>query len=333
MIVLAQAAGNELTGFMQQPFVGPVLGMLCIITILLIAVLATLVYVRRRKAAQNAQAIPAMPGYVTAETVGHDMPDLDLLVDTAGMAQTTPVAPSPMAAPIVPPTRTPRKGTFSIAVNDAATTEAVEIMTILRDVMDGHLIVQMGDKTYQNVNNDPEFKERFNKVLRELAQVVGKPVSVQPAPPAPAASVATERPQTIEAEPEAPSLADLMQPDEPAPPRPRPSSPLPAAGAIPGDLPSFKLDDNPYEPPKRGQKKEVKPVPEINIAGAIEAYLQYKINHTPEFQGRSIHIYPSPDGGVSIEVDGRFFDAVGDISDTATREFIANAIQEWQERH
>jgi len=102
---------------------------------------------------------------------------------------------------------------------------------------------------------------------------------------------------------------------------------------MPGDLPSFKLDDNPYERPKRGQKKEVKPVPELNIAGAIEAYLQYKISHTPDFQGRNIHIYPSPDGGVSIEAEGRYYDAVGDIEDTEVREFIANAIQEWQDRH
>ena len=102
---------------------------------------------------------------------------------------------------------------------------------------------------------------------------------------------------------------------------------------MPGDLPSFKLDDNPYERPKRGQKKEVKPVPELNIAGAIEAYLQYKLHNTPEYAGHSIHIYPSPDGGVSIEVDGRYYDAVGDIPDTEVREFIAGAIQEWQDRH
>ena len=102
---------------------------------------------------------------------------------------------------------------------------------------------------------------------------------------------------------------------------------------MPGDLPSFKLDDNPFERPKRGKKLDLKPVPELNIAGAIEAYLQYKISHTPDYQSRSIHIYPSPDGGVSIEVDGLFYDSVGDIPDNDTREFIAGAIQEWQERH
>ena len=329
MILLAQIDNGDFSGFMSQQFVGPVLGMICIFTILLIAVVATLVYLRRRKGAQAASSMPA--SFATAESVGHDLPDLDLLVNTAGLAQ-----PAPAASPAAP-VRAVRKDTFLVAVNDGKTTEAVEIMTILRDVMDGHLIVQMGDKAYQSVNNDAEFKERFNKVLRELAQVVGKPVS-QPAAPVAAAPATESEPAEVEqaVEPELPTTppADLMQPVEPVAPKPRPSAPPPPpAGVMPGDLPSFKLDDNPYERPKRGQKKEIKPVPELNIAGAIEAYLQYKISQTPEYQTRSIHIYPSPDGGVSIEVDGSFFEAVGDITDTDTREFIAGAIQEWQERH
>jgi hypothetical protein len=333
MMVLAQAGGSEISGFMSQPFVGPVLGMTCVLAILLIAVVGLLIYVRRRKASQATAAMPIPAGFAPYESTSHDMPDLDVLVNTAGMGQ-----PAPAAAPAAPPpARAVRKGTFLIAVNDGDATEAVEIMTILRDVMDGHLIVQMGDKAYQSVNNDTEFKERFNKVMRELAQVVGKPVS-QPAPPVTTAPTAAPEPAEIEppvqTEAPTPSLADLMQSEQPPAPKPRPSAPPPPrVGAMPGDLPSFKLDDNPFERPKRGKKLDLKPVPELNIAGAIEAYLQYKISNTPEYQTHSIHIYPSPDGGVSIEVDGRFYDAVGDIPDDNTREFIAGAIQEWQERH
>jgi hypothetical protein len=328
MIVLAQTAGNELSGFMGQPFVGPVLGMTCVLAILLIAVVATLLYVRRRKNAQYAASIPMPASFATAESIGHDMPDLDVLVNTSGLAQSAQTVSQSAS-----PTRAVRKGTFLVAVNDGDATEAVEIMTILRDVMDGHLIVQMGDKAYQSVNNDTDFKERFNKVMRELAQVVGKPVS-QSAATAPAVeSEPTEVEPPAQTEVSTPSLADLMQPEQPSVPKPRPSAPPPPSGVMPGDLPSFKLDDNPFERPKRGKKLDLKPVPELNIAGAIEAYLQYKISHTPEYHSRSIHIYPSPDGGVSIEVDGHFYDSVGDIPDTETREFIAGAIQEWQERH
>jgi hypothetical protein len=328
MILLAQATGSDFSAFMEQPFVGPVLGMVCVFGFLLIAVVATLVYVRRRKAL-SVPVIPA-PSFATDTSLSHDMPDLDLLVNTAGMAQ-------PGAPPASAPTRTVRKGTFVVAVNDGDATEAVEVMVILRDLVDGKLIVQMGDKAYQSVNNDVDFKDRFNKVMRELAQVV-KPVATSaPASAQSAEFSENDVPASVEeVEPSTPSLADLMQPTTPAePPKPRPAAPPPPppTGVMPGDLPSFKLDDNPYERPKRGQKKEVKAVPEVNIAGAIEAYLQYKLRHTPDYQGRSIHIYPSPDGGVSIEVEGRYYDAVGDIDDAEIREFIAGAIQEWQDRH
>ena len=104
-------------------------------------------------------------------------------------------------------------------------------------------------------------------------------------------------------------------------------------GQLPGDLPSYKLDDNPVPKLRRGQKANLEPVPEVNIAGAIEAYLQHKLQQSGDFAGRSIHIYPAPDGGISIEVDGQYFEAVGDVADSGVREFMTQSIQEWQERH
>jgi len=308
--------GSDFSSFMQQPFVGPVLGMMCFLGIMLVAVVVLLAYTRRRKAAQ--QQIQTDP--VTFDASGHDMPDLDLLVEASPTASTSiPTAP--------PPQRSVRKGTSMVAVSDGDATEAVEVMTILRDVVDGRLLVQMGDKTLLNVNNDPEFKERFMRIMRELGQVATKPATT-PVTSAPQETT----PPTIEEESPVP-LGSLVPPP-PTPPKPKASTPPPplASGKMPGDLPSFRLEDNPIPERKRGQKVEIKPVQEVNIAGAIEAYLQYKLQHS-DYAGRSIHIYPSPDGGVSIEVDGHFYDAVGDISDDAVREFISTAIQEWQERH
>ena len=102
---------------------------------------------------------------------------------------------------------------------------------------------------------------------------------------------------------------------------------------LPGDLPKFRMPEK-IEPPKRGRvKPERTPVPEINIAAAIESYLQHKLSMTGAFPGRSIHVSQSPlHGGVLIEVDGVFFEAVADIKDDAVREYIAAAIQEWQDR-
>src|SRR5262249_19689479 len=149
--------------------------------------------------------------YPSPEGMGHEMPDLDLLVNTTGLSQPMPVAASPA--------RTPRKGTFVVAVNDGDATEAVEVMTVLRDVVDGRLIVQMGDKAYQSVSSDRDFQERFNKVMRELGQNISQPatspvqsasaqvemVELQPEASAPAEETSTP---SVEPEAAAPSLAD-----------------------------------------------------------------------------------------------------------------------------
>ncbi|MBZ0281475.1 MAG: hypothetical protein K8L97_12105, partial [Anaerolineae bacterium] len=167
--------GTDLSDFLRLPFVSAALGMMCFFGLLLIAVVVLLAYTRRRKAAQ--QQIQTDP--VTFDASGHDMPDLNLLVESRAQS---PVA-APSVSPAAPP-RTARKGTSMVAVNDGDATEAAEVMTILRDVVDGRLLVQMGEKTLLNVNNDAEFKERFMRIMRELGQVATKP----PTAPAPTAS-------------------------------------------------------------------------------------------------------------------------------------------------
>ncbi len=329
--------GSELSDFLALPFVSGALAIMCILGLLLVAAIVGLAVLRRRKAAQVAAASSS----VTFDETGHDMPDLDALVTLPPAApppapaqrSTASAAAPPPASPA--PARAARKGTFSVAVKDGTESEAVEVMTVLRDVVDGRLLVQMGDRVYQNINNDAEFKERFMKLMRELGQVAGKTAA------APLTSSTAEAQTETDAAPT--SLRDLLLPNEPdekpaisaAPPRPAVSAPppIPTTGRMPGDLPSFRLDDNPLPKAQRGRKLEQTPVPEVNIAGAIEAYLQHKLRQSVDFSGRSIHIYPAPDGGVSIEVDGQYYDAVGDITDRDVREFIAGAIQEWQERH
>jgi hypothetical protein len=293
--------GSDLTEFFAQPFVGGMLGLLCFFAFLLAVVIAALFYVRRRRAQQRAQ--PPVLDYSAAGFDEGEMPDLDTLVHDLPM-------PAPAAAA---PARATRKGAMLVQVNDGKTAEVVEVMAVLRDVVDGRLIVQMGDRIYQNINSDEDFKDRFTRLMRELAQVA-KPVSPA-APPAPPP-----------AEPEPPPAP------EPGP-QPAFTPPPPPIGEMPGDLPKFSLDDQGPIKPARGQKREVKPVPEINIAAAIEAYLQHKLRYLPQYEGRSIHIYPSPDGGVSIEVDGRFYDTVGEVADAEIRAFLQTTIQEWQERH
>jgi hypothetical protein len=109
-----------------------------------------------------------------------------------------------------------------------------------------------------------------------------------------------------------------------------------ADGTIPGALPSYKFDDNPAKVTLRrdGTVKKVDfvPPPTIDIPSAIEAYLQYKIEYTPEYQDYGIHIRSGMGGGVMIQVGDLFYDAVDDVEDSNVRTFLKEAIAEWQER-
>ncbi|MCB9452680.1 MAG: hypothetical protein H6672_14675 [Anaerolineaceae bacterium] len=328
--------GSDITDFMAQLPFGLIL-MVCGSAILLVIVMAYIISARARRS--KAPTPPATAAYVGApspddSSQSGDLPDLDMLVDVSSLAAPPPQAPAPPPQPIAaPPPRTPRKGTYSVNVNDGDETEAVEVMAILRDVVDGKLIVQVGDKRYKNIHADEDFKDKFNKLMRELVQtaqnkpVAPPPARQQPGPEAPAPAAPPPAPETAQS---------TLPPAAPSPPRKVESAPPPATPdvPVPGDLPSFRIDDQqPIQTRKRGQKLDLQPVPELDIAGAIEAYLQYKLTHTPEYAGRSIHVYPSPDGGVRIEVDGQFYDGVSDITDDAVREFMQQTIQEWQDRH
>lgn len=331
---------SDFTEFLSQPFITGMLSLMCTVFLLLVATIAALVYVRRRRAQKKA-AESAPSGFVTAPSPVSfnqmDMPDLDQLmhqpVQPPAPAAKVTAAPVPVTNAPAPPARPSRKGTFTVTPKDGGSTEAVEVLTILRDVVDGKLIIQMGEKAYENVNIDPEFKERFGKLMRELGQMVGKASAPAPTPVQAAEPTPSPEPEDLPI----PPASEAVRPNEPSfliPKQPAaPPPPIAMDGKMPGDLPSFKLADNPLQKLKRGRKPDLQPVPEINIAGAIEAYLQHKLSYTPEYSGRSIHIYPAPGGGVRIEVDGQFFEAVSDVSDVGVREFLSTTIGEWQDRH
>jgi hypothetical protein len=225
---------------------------------------------------------------------GGDLPDLDSLLNV------DPSAPRPA-----------QRGTFILKTTAGESIEAVEVMTILRDVAEGGLIIQIGDKVFRNppALADAEFKRRFNSTVRDLYQSIGD-TSLS--------TKATGEMTTAEVEPSS-ALPPVM------PPPPVPGAPAP------GDLPKFKLPDF-QEKPKRGRKGPAEPIPEINIAGAIEEYLQYKLAMTPQFARRYLHVRPSVGGGLRIDVDDKSYETVGDVEDTAIRDFLQATIEEWQSR-
>jgi hypothetical protein len=313
--------GSDLSGFFQQiPF--GIIFMFCASGIGLIIAIVFIARARMEKSRKQA-ADGAMPAYNSpASSDDSDMPDLAMLTDTRTLDKKAPA----------PPPSTPRyvsePGRYNVRLNDGRSVEAVQVMTILRDVVDGGLIVQMGDNAYVQFE-EGDAKQRFMKLMRELSAVV------KPGSKSDAETAAVEAAAPVETAPP-PSPAPA------APPKPKPAAPAippaPKGVSLPGDLPKYSLDDRPIEPPKGGMfgrapKPDKNAVPELNIAGSIETFLQHKLQFTPEYAGRSIHVHPAPGGGVAIEVDGEFYDAVSDVTDVEVREYLSTTIQEWQSRN
>ena len=178
--------------------------------------------------------------------------------------------------------------------------QAEEIVTVLVDPRDGRLVVEIDDVAYRTLVDAPDVKKKFIQIMKKLSEVVTQPDDNPPV---------------------------VAQP-HPATPAPQGPPPLPD-GSMPGDLPSYKLKDN-VSAPKDTKKGAI---PEIDLAGAIEAYLQHKLQYTPQYAHRQIHVRSAPGGnGVLIQVDTVFYEAVSDVADPEVRAFLTTAIQEWQQR-
>lgn len=337
IVILAQA-GPGFEDFVSQLPVG-LFVVTCLVGILLIGSIIAIARARMNRGS-NAQT-PAPPAFVpaanpakprTASAALDELPDLDLLVESPPARQ-QPAAPQ----------RNPRSGTFSVNVGEGESAQAVEVVTILRDVVDGGLIIQMGDRAYRDLDNDEAFRSKFLKIMRELGPMVTQTPAAS-ASPTPATPPPAPKPAPA-SEDAAPSVRDLMddmpdeEPDAAVPPAPKPRPrPQTTGGQLPGDLPKFTLEDKPQTIEKRGgllgrKKTEFLPVPELDIPGAIEAFLQHKLVTTQAYPDRSIHVHPAEGGGVAIEVDGTFYDAVSDVEDAEVREYLSETIQEWQQRN
>jgi hypothetical protein len=277
--------------------------MFCGSSLALVAVLAMIINNRGKKA--RAAELAAAPITVHSASVGNpppsggsggDLPDLDSLLNV------DPSSPAP---------RPMQRGTYIVKTTAGESVEAVEVMTILRDVAEGGLIVQIGDKIFRNppALADADFKRRFNSTVRDLYKSIGD------------TSLSTRATGEMVASAE-------EVPDEPPMVTPPPIIP---GAPVPGDLPKFKVPDF-QEKPKRGRKGPAEEIPEINIAAAIEEYLQYKLSMTTQFARRFIHVRPSVGGGLRIDVDDKSYETVGEVEDEAVRLFLQATIEEWQSR-
>ena len=199
----------------------------------------------------------------------------------------------------------------TVTLNTGETIQTEPVLAVRRDARDGQLLVVMDGVGYHSLADAPQLKARFVQVMRDLNEIVSQPE----APP-------TEAPPAPRRE-SPPAQSSIPPP------------PITPSGAMPGDLTDYKsIESNVVQQGGlfKRTKIESQPVPELDIAAAIEAYLQHKLNYTPAFRGRPIHVMSAPGGGVRIQVDGKEYETVDDVEDEAVRAFLAETIQEWQDR-
>ncbi len=199
--------------------------------------------------------------------------------------------------------------------------DAVEVLHLWRDVTDGSLIVQIGEQHFRTLTEIRQagHERRFMAALRELA-AIARPGPAEKVAPAPQEAIPQHEQPAIP--PEQPPVAQ-----EPPPPAPSLSEPPP----VPTEPLGSFFDNVRRAVGVRRAPSERSPEL-LSVPEQIEAVLQQKLLASPEFAGRSIHIKPSGEGGVRIEVDGKPYEAVADIADDAVRAFVQEAIRDWELR-
>lgn len=83
----------------------------------------------------------------------------------------------------------------------------------------------------------------------------------------------------------------------------------------------------------RGAKTRQQAPPALSIIAQIEAFLQSRLQEMPHLAQRSIHMREADNGELLIEVDGAFYEAIGDVEDASVRQALQKTIQEWESTH
>jgi hypothetical protein len=185
--------------------------------------------------------------------------------------------------------------------------DSIELLRVWRDLSDGSLIIEIGGRRFTSVNElqGADLDRRFLNVVRDLTSML-RAAQQSPAP----RPAATSTP----AAPDTPAVPDTSAPPDDALPSMAPGTLLRQMGRV-----------------AMGHKPEpIEETPLLSIPDQIEQILQRRLAALPEYADRSIHVRPSPFGGVRIEVDAQFFEGVDEVTDEEVRGLIQDAVREWE---
>lgn len=321
---LALTESSGATDFLGQ--VGGLLILTCVAGAIWVALMA-LVFMRaserRRRAAQGLEPLPSLPAAFYQRLTGSrgsrpaptqqpaaamPLPDVGMLTGELPGERARPVrAANPTPPQPAQPAPAPLPGDDSAdempftapqdeqPPTDAPPGDVIELLRVYRDLADGGLIVAIGDRAFRSLDElrSAELARRFEIVMRDL-DALAHP---QPAAPLRASQDRDEADDEITSPRDRSMLRQMTRV---------------AMG-------------QPAEPPQEQ--------PALSIADQIEELLQEHLRETPGFAGRKIHVRPALSGGVQIEVDGKFYEGVGDIEDEEVRAALVAVVRRWEESH
>lgn len=238
---------------------------------------------------------------------GLSAPDLSLLTSDLSVPEPVrqrpqPVAPEPVQVfPVEEPIPAPEPDPVNYAPPEALVPaeeprDSVELLRVWRDLSTGSLVVEIGGQRFTSLDHlrSVDLERRFVNVVHEL-DGLARPTSA-----------ATPRV----------TISPAADKDETAPPSMRP-------GAMFRQMTRAAMGQNPATPDMNTP---------LTIADQIEELLQARLVDLPSFRGRTIHVRPSLEGGVRIEIDGQFYDGIGAVEDPDVRALLGEVVREWESK-
>ena len=268
---------------------------------------------QRMSAGQPVTRAGAEPVASASQAIGVPLPDLSMLTgdlaEPEPPASEPPASPEPLASPAplaadapdlpdpvgaIPDTEEePASAPAPVPdVPDPLPTDAVEVLRVWRDVMDGALVLEIGGQRIRSLVElrNAELERRFQGVLRDLDALVNAPLA------------------PVTARVAKPSVVD----EDLAPSKPNSFLRQMSRVAMGRTLP-------PVEEPVTGR----------GIAEEIEDLLQARLEPLPEYRDRSVHVRPSLNG-VRIEVDNKAYEGIGEVDDPAIHALLLDVVREWE---
>jgi hypothetical protein len=209
------------------------------------------------------------------------------------------------------------------------------IMRVLRDEDTGAIIVEVEGNRYRRLTEirDSRIGNQVLEAIADLIKFTGGIVRGQWA----ATSVSTLVP--IEERPPQPQVVEPISPPRAVAEEPHGSDEEEAflRRLREGDLQVSTTPPEEAQPSIMGFIRRRKPQAAAEGTGAggtfideIEEILQRMISTAPIPLDKEVHVGTDPDGGLQIQIGGRYFSSADEVPDPAIRDLIKAAVKEWE---